>query len=545
MGKIINPGQLIDIVEYLEEGSKQIIWKFRRDRNEIKHGARLIVRPGQAAILVHRGQLADVFLPGHYVLKTKNLPILSTLLAAPFGFNSPIKSDVYFVDTTQFLGMKWETGAPILRRDPEMGIVRISAAGSYAFQITNPRLFLETVFGARKSDTTEEVSAYLSSFIGEAVSQCIGEIQVSVLDLAMNFRNMSQEVTRYADEKAGKLGITISEATIEHVRLPQEVEKLIDEQSGIGLASRNMDSFMQYQTARAMRDAAKQNGGLAGIGAGYVFSQQLAQTIADRKPSVRDSAPRGSGYASGAPQPPVQPQAYPAPADPEPAPAPYAERRMRPAPPPTPARPVPSPAPRQSAPPALPDMVIPPLINLLAKGQKTPLLSSGAPVRQLKACFGWNIRDSRCDIDASAFLLEAGDRVPGDDWFVFYGQETSPDQSVAFGADGSGKDREVFRIDFSRLDPRIRKIVFVMTIHEALEKRLNFSMIKDAYVRLLDAATNRELMSYRLEEFYENVTSMTIGELYLHNGQWKFNPVGNGVRQDLAGQCAIYGVNLE
>ena len=158
---------------------------------------------------------------------------------------------------------------------------------------------------------------------------------------------------------------------------------------------------------------------------------------------------------------------------------------------------------------------------------------------------GWNVRDNRCDIDASAFLLEAGGHVPADGWFVFYSQQTSPDQSVVFGSDPSGKDRELFEIDLSRLDRRIQKIVFVLTINEAFENHLNFSMVKDAYVRLLDGTTNRELMSYRMEEYYDNVTSMTIGELYLHNGQWKFNPVGNGVNKDLAGQCAIYGVNIE
>ena len=279
MGRFINSNQYIDVVECLEEDNKQIIWKFERHQNEIKHGARLIVRPGQVAVFIHRGQLADVFSPGHYSLKTRNLPILSTILAAPFGFNSPIKSDVYFINTTQFFGMKWETASPILRRDSEMGMVRISASGNFAFQITNPHTFLETVYGAHKKDTTEEIAAYLSSFVGEAVAQCIGEMDVSVLDLAMTFRRLSAEISQYANDKAFNLGITIPEAVIEHISLPREVEKLIDEQSGIGLASRNMDNFMQYQTARAMRDAARQDGGLAGLGASFALGNQMGQAV--------------------------------------------------------------------------------------------------------------------------------------------------------------------------------------------------------------------------------------------------------------------------
>ncbi len=147
-------------------------------------------------------------------------------------------------------------------------------------------------------------------------------------------------------------------------------------------------------------------------------------------------------------------------------------------------------------------------------------------------------------MDASAFLLTPEGKVPDDSWFVFYGQTRSPEGSVEFGHDPAQKDREIIRVDLRRLDRRISRIVFVLTLDEALSRGLNFSMIRDAYVRVLDGADGREIVSYRLEEYYPNVTSMTLGELYLHGGQWKFNPVGNGVSQDLAGQCAIYGVEI-
>jgi len=189
-------------------------------------------------------------------------------------------------------------------------------------------------------------------------------------------------------------------------------------------------------------------------------------------------------------------------------------------------------------------MVMPRLVNPLRKGQKTSLDPQNRGLRMLKACFGWNIIDARCDMDASAFLTAATGKVPGDDWFVFYGQEVSPDNSVRFMEDPSGKDREIITVNLLSLNSSIQKIVFVLTINEAFENHLNFSMIKDAYVRILDGVTNQELVSYKLEEYYTNVTSITIGELYLHNGQWKFNPVGNGVNRDLAGQCAMYGVEI-
>ncbi len=183
---------------------------------------------------------------------------------------------------------------------------------------------------------------------------------------------------------------------------------------------------------------------------------------------------------------------------------------------------------------------IPALENKVQKGQKIPL-SSGA-IAAVDACFGWNVTDSRCDVDVSAFLLGADGKVIGDSWFVFYGQVLSPDQSTKF-VQGGGADRERIQIDFGKLDPRVKKIVFVLTINDALQNRLHFGMLKDAYVRIMDKS-GKECVSFLMTEYYNNVISMMIGEVYQHNGTWKFNAVGNGVAKDLAGLCALYGVQV-
>lgn len=205
----------------------------------------------------------------------------------------------------------------------------------------------------------------------------------------------------------------------------------------------------------------------------------------------------------------------------------------------------PQPSSAPSAPPAQPTMQfsMPSLLHPLQKGQKTALDLPGARPR-LTIGVGWSVTDPRCDVDVSAFLLAGNNRVPSDDWFVFYGQNQSPDRSVFFHGEPGGNDRQRIDVDLSLLDPRICKIALVLTINEALEQHLNFSMIQNAYIRILSSATQKELLSFQLTDYYSNVTSMTIGELYLHNQQWKFNPVGNGVSQDLAGQCAIYGVEI-
>lgn len=185
---------------------------------------------------------------------------------------------------------------------------------------------------------------------------------------------------------------------------------------------------------------------------------------------------------------------------------------------------------------------LPPLLRPVQKGQKAPLTAGHTSPGILKACFGWNTANAQCDVDVSAFLLGADGKVIGDSWFVFYGQATSPDHSCRFEAGGS-TDRESITIDFQKLNENVKKIVFVMTINEAFAKRLHFGMMKDAYIRILDER-GTECVSFLMTEYYNNVISMMIGEIYQYNGSWKFNAVGNGVAKDLAGLCALYGVEV-
>lgn len=197
---------------------------------------------------------------------------------------------------------------------------------------------------------------------------------------------------------------------------------------------------------------------------------------------------------------------------------------------------------RQIPAPAASDMRrIPSLRNLIQKGQKMSIGMKGQ-LQQIRFAMGWNTLDPQCDIDLSAYLLDSSGKVPADDWFVFYGQTRSPDGSVLLDINGSAEDREIVSVDLTKLHPSIRRIVFVLTINEAFTYRLNFSMVKDAYIRLLNPADNREILSFLLTDYYANVTSMMLGEIYLHNDNWKFNAIGNGVAKDLAGLCELYGV---
>ncbi|MBQ6385887.1 MAG: SPFH domain-containing protein [Lachnospiraceae bacterium] len=277
-------GQFLDVVEFEDISNKLLVWKFQRAQianNEIKQGSKIIVREGQMAAFVRSGQLADVMSPGTYTLNTKNFPILSSLGAFPFLFTSPVISDVYFISTRQFIGNTWGTKNPVLKRDRNMQMVRIRAFGQFSFRVIDVTTFMRELFGSMGIYLTYDVIHYLKGIISETFATIIGNTDMGVLDLATQYRNLSGELQRESNIKANRIGIEFSDVVIENVSLPDNVEKLIDEQSGIGLAKQDMATYMQYQTARAMRDAAKQKGGLAGLGAGMALGNNMIRNIND------------------------------------------------------------------------------------------------------------------------------------------------------------------------------------------------------------------------------------------------------------------------
>ena len=140
-------GELVDIIEWIDDSRTTLAWRFPRYQNEIKNGAQLIVRPGQKAVFVHRGEIADVFEPGHYELKADNLPLLSTIQGWKFGFNSPFRSEVYFVSTRQVTDLKWGTPNPIMLRDADFGPIRLRAFGTYTVKAVDPKALLKELIG--------------------------------------------------------------------------------------------------------------------------------------------------------------------------------------------------------------------------------------------------------------------------------------------------------------------------------------------------------------------------------------------------------------
>ncbi|MGH7241902.1 MAG: SPFH domain-containing protein [Phycisphaerales bacterium] len=277
-------GELIDIVEWLDDSRDTLVYRFERMNNEIKYGAKLVVREGQVAVFVDQGKIADVFQPGLYTLETKNLPLLSTLLGWKYGFESPFKAEVYFVNTRQFTDCKWGTANPIMLRDAEFGPMRLRAYGTYAFKVGDAGMLIKEVAGTSGRFTADGLTDQLRNFILTCFSDALGESKVPALDLASNYEELSSLIASKIKPPFKTYGIDLTAFLIENVSLPPEVEAALDKRTSMGVIG-DMGKFTQFQTATAIGDAAKNpNGGGAmaqgmGIGAGFAMANQMSGAI--------------------------------------------------------------------------------------------------------------------------------------------------------------------------------------------------------------------------------------------------------------------------
>ena len=274
--------ELIDIVEWVDDSRHTLVWRFPRYQNEIKNGAKLVVRPGQRAVFVDRGRIADQFEPGFFTLDTANLPVLSTLRGWKHGFESPFKCEVYFVSTRQITDLKWGTPNPIMLRDPDFGPLRIRAFGTYALQARDPQVLLEQLVGTDGIFEAEELSELMRSFITSSFADLIGEAKIAALDLAAKYSELSDGLRQRVEERVREdYGIDLPQLIIVNISLPEEVEKALDTRSSMGVIG-DMQRFQQYQMGQAMTAAANNpaGGGAAegmGLGVGLAMANQMMQ----------------------------------------------------------------------------------------------------------------------------------------------------------------------------------------------------------------------------------------------------------------------------
>ncbi len=278
MGFISNMirGQLIDVIEWKDPSQDTMVYRYDCGGKEIMMGAQLTVRESQVAVMVNEGQLADVFAPGRYELQTQNMPVLTALKAWKYGFNSPFKAEVYFVNMKQFLDQKWGTSNPVMMRDTEFGMIRLRAFGIYTFAVSDPKVFLKEVFGTNGLYTTEYVTGQIKRTIVSGLSDAIAQSKIPALDLAANYDELSAYALQTLSPRLNGIGLKLTSFVIENISLPEEVEKAMDRRTSMGVVG-DLNKYTQFQAAESMREAANNPNGTAGMGVGFGAAAMMGQ----------------------------------------------------------------------------------------------------------------------------------------------------------------------------------------------------------------------------------------------------------------------------
>jgi membrane protease subunit (stomatin/prohibitin family) len=289
-------GELVDIVEWLDDSNDTLSYRFERYQNEIKYGAKLVVRESQMAVFINEGQLADVFKPGTHTLTTQNMPILATLKGWKYGFNSPFKAEVYFVSTRKFTNLKWGTPGPAMMRDKDFGMIRVTAFGIYAIRVKDPGVFIKDLVGTDARFTLDEIQENLRGKIGLRIKEVMPEIGIPVIELEAKVTEMGNRLRERLSPDFEGMGIELVEVQVQDIGLPEEVEKGIDKRGAMAAVG-NLQAYTQYETASSIRDAANNPGGLAGAGVGLGAGVAMGQAMAGALGAGMAGGPSAGGGA--------------------------------------------------------------------------------------------------------------------------------------------------------------------------------------------------------------------------------------------------------
>jgi membrane protease subunit (stomatin/prohibitin family) len=292
---------ILQVIEWADQTGREIVKRVpERGSGEFRLGSQLIVRESQAAVFFRDGKALDTFGPGRHTISTQNLPLLDNLFKLPFG-ESPFKAEVYFVNMKTFTEMKWGTPQPVTLRDADLGMVRLRAYGTYSMQVQDPSLFVNTIVGTRSLFETREIEDFLRSIIVSRLTDIIGSLNVPFLDLPSRFDEIGSAIKVKLRDQFSALGIDLRGFYIESVSPTEETQKAIDERAAMG-AIGDMQAYLQFKAARAMGDAAQNQGGAgdmtgagfglgAGAGMGAMMAQILGQSVQQRPQEAAPAAP--------------------------------------------------------------------------------------------------------------------------------------------------------------------------------------------------------------------------------------------------------------
>lgn len=301
--------RIIDVVEFLDETGREIIHREPEDGpGDFRLGSQVIVRESQAAVFFRDGRALDVFGPGRHTLQTYNLPILSGLIGLATSGKTPFPAEVVFVNLRQFVDQKWGTPEPITLRDPEFGMARLRAFGSYAYQVANPSQFVNQIAGTQGIFTTAALQDYLRNIVVQRFTDVLGSQGRALLDLASQYGEIALSTGGQLRDDFAALGLRMTAFYVTSINPTEETAKAIDERASMG-AIGNMDAYLKFKSARAIGDAANNpNAGAgaglglgAGVGLGAGLAGMLGQAFQGNQQAAPQAAPPATAPAANAP----------------------------------------------------------------------------------------------------------------------------------------------------------------------------------------------------------------------------------------------------
>jgi membrane protease subunit (stomatin/prohibitin family) len=293
--------QFIDVLQWTEDADGTLAWRFPMQDMEIQNGASLTVRDSQLALFVNEGTVADVFGPGRYTLNTQTLPLLTNLKNWDKLFDSPFKSDVYFFSTRHQLDQKWGTPNPITIRDKEFGIIRMRAFGIYSYHLADAKTFYQKISGTREAYGRDELEGQLRNTMVAGMTDLFGESGVPFIDMAANQDEFGKALLAKMAPMFAAYGLALDSLVVQNISLPEELQKILDQKIGMNMIG-DLQRYTQYQVANSIPDAAKNEGGLAGmgvgLGAGVGFGQAMGQALSQALQPGTGAAPAAGSVSA-------------------------------------------------------------------------------------------------------------------------------------------------------------------------------------------------------------------------------------------------------
>jgi membrane protease subunit (stomatin/prohibitin family) len=275
---------ILDVVEFLDPVGDVLAARVpEHGSGEFRLGSQCIVRDGQVALFCVDGRALDSLEPGRHTLSSNNIPLLVDLLSIPFGGRSPFRADVYFVNLHQMTDLRWGTSQPIPVRDPQFGVVRLRAFGTYIIQVENSGHFVTTVVGTRgrftRGDIEDQLRSIIVTRLADTLAEMMNQQKLSVIDLASEYNEISSAVGESLWDDFSGLGLRLVRFYVNTISVPEEVEKMMDKSAGVNVFG-GMDGYTRFKAAEALGDAAKAGGdNIAGAGVGLGAGMQLGSIL--------------------------------------------------------------------------------------------------------------------------------------------------------------------------------------------------------------------------------------------------------------------------